>query len=177
MCDRSEIPQIGNLKLGVRADVSNIQRALQSPDLNVVRHGNFCVLRNVYVYIIFWSGYINITKIPNVRHVKASVRHLMTLFKNEKLFIDPSSIRIHNISASGQFSEKHNLKILSQHFKKSRKALRVKLNLIFFPGLFIRYKGGTCTIFQNGKYTILGCKNYTRIIKIANSVCVYMKKL
>lgn len=178
MCDLRELPKIGNLKLGIRANVSTIHHALKSLDLKVKHFGNFSVLRDVYVYIIFWSGnYINITKVPNVRRVKASIRHLISLFKNVTLDIDLRSLKVHNICASGQFIRSYSLRKLVDHFRKSDEAIRVKLNPVFFPGLFVKYEGGTCTIFQNGKYTIVGCKNCTRIISIANSVCAYMKKL
>lgn len=178
MCDLSELPKIGNLKLGIRVNVSTIRQALKSPHFNVRHYANFSVLRDKYVYIIFWSGnYVNITKIPTVRHVKASIKHFVSLFKGSDIEIRKEHIKIHNISASGKFIQKCNLKKLHHHFKNNTDLIRAKINLVFFPALFLKYKSGTCTVFQNGKYTVVGCKSYTSIINIANSVCVYMKTL
>lgn len=184
MCEISEYPIIRNLKIGLRLDIGKYKESLHN--LDITHYSNFSVLRDIYVYIIFWSGnYVNITKIPSIRFLQHSIKHFMSilkikssrlkrLFKKKRLL---KNISIHNICASGRFKTSRNLKTLRNFLTTEKLNARVKLNQTFFPALFVKFSQGTCIIFQNGKYTVVGCNNHKSVFEIADSICAYMKRL
>lgn len=169
-------PTIRNLKIGVTLPIRELKHTvLANTKLDLVNHSNYSVIRDTFVYIIFWSGnYVNITKIPSLASIIISVKHLQAL-----LNIDNSEyqITVHNICASGKFLKQCNLKVLQNLLKVSNIDARVKLNQSVFPALYVKYLTGTCIIFRNGKYTVVGCNTENDITFIVNSICAYMKML
>lgn len=169
-----ELPRIRNLKVGVNIPICKYrQRAINNSKLNIVDHSNYSVIRDVYVYIVFWSGnYVNITKIPSIKVVKKSVEHFQRILNLKR---SAFTITIHNICASGKFNKARNLKKLYKFMKNiNNQEVRVKLNQSIFPALYVKFKTGTCIIFQNGKYTIVGCESETNVRTIVHKVCAIM---
>lgn len=172
MVSSEELPTIRNIKVGVNISVCKYRDwTIKRSSLNVVNHSNYSVLRDVFVYIIFWSGnYVNVTKIPSFKEVSKSVKHFQRILKINKC---DYKITIHNICASGKFKKDYNLKKLHHILKEHIKG-RVKLNQSVFPALYVKYNIGTCIIFQNGKYTIVGCDKRKNIRTIVESICAVM---
>lgn len=169
----SEHPVIRNLKIGVNINLRESKHLLINNHC-IVNYSNYSVLRDIFVYIIFWSGnYVNITKIRKECDIAKAVKHFKTLIKCDS----ETKTTIHNICASGIFKKKHNLKLLHGYMKENENNARVKFNQNVFPALYVKYSNGTCIIFQNGKYTIVGCKSRKQVFDITETICVHMNAL
>lgn len=169
-----ELPTIRNLKIGVNISIRKYKEwTLKKSTLNVVNHSNYSVIRDVFVYIIFWSGdYVNVTKIPSSSDIDKSVQHFKKILKIKHC---KYTITIHNICASGKFIRPYNLKRLHRFLKQCDLNAKIKLNQSIFPALYVKFKSGTCIIFQNGKYTVVGCDSEKQITRLVSSVCACMK--
>ena len=139
-------PIVRNIKVGFRYDnkrkssseIKEILTLLNSKHLH-----NFSILRNKYIYSIFWTGgYINITGINTEKEIITARDHIKNLLQIEEI-LGPT--QIHNICASGKLSSTVNLEKIREHLTKFTDYKTI-LNLSYFPALFFTIKNlGFCT--------------------------------
>lgn len=126
---------------------------------------NFAVLRNRYVYTIFTSGFVNVTKINCECKVQLAVTHLEELLQICTGLEDNPAV-IDNIQASGNFFRYVNL-LKFKRYVKQITDIRVSYNPEHFPGLNLKFGNrGTILIFTSGKYSIVGAKSMDDCDKI-----------
>ena len=143
---------------------------------------NFLVLKEQWVYIIFSSGFVNVTKIKNLtQDFEAMQAHLST--------IAPDSIqlglRLENLTASfclqgskGFFTKLMALELFDKDiFKKGnqssptrRRRLGIEYDFTTFPAIKIFTDVGVGLVFANGKTNIVGCKAVSDAIWIENLI-------
>lgn len=131
------------------------------------RINTYCIIEyEGFIYSIFYTGHINITKIQNRLQLNKSVYLICNLLNyNSKI-----SIQIDNITYSGQsISRKVSLSnfclylnteetetywniILPIHIKS------IKVNFMCFPNCFIKTNSGTVILAKSGKYSMIGCR-------------------
>lgn len=151
--------QVNNIKVSFKITTSGIGKKLSyfariSPHVTKI-DGNFFVLRKIYVYIVFYTGHVNCTKIKSV----ADFQICKNIF-SEALSVPNTNLRdlqIDNISSSGDTFRKLNL----LHFGAflSRTSLKFRYNPQRFPGLSVRLKNASFTIFNSGKFIAVGTKS------------------
>ena len=172
-------PIIQNIKVGFRYEVKNtpsssIRERLQQKNSKNLH--NFSVLRDKFVYSIFWTGgYVNITGIRNANKIQEAQNHIIELLNLDCR----QSAEIHNICASGKLSKAVNLERIRDYVSNNTKD-KVILNLSFFPALFIKVRNfGTCVLYRNGKYSLVAVRKFEDLIPfisyIRNLICVSMR--
>ena len=167
-------PEIRNVKIAIKVDISKycpsvLKRRTIETGVNTKHYHNFSIIRTQYVYSVFWkSGYINITKIPDLHGIEKAVSHISSILSIDRDHIQPHTI--HNICASGDFSRTFNLSRLKKALSKE-KDINVSRNLSAFPALFLRYPNlGTCVLFQNGKYSLVGVNEDRKLTHLIRKV-------
>jgi TATA-box binding protein (TBP) (component of TFIID and TFIIIB) len=142
---------------------------------------NFIVIRGKYVISIFLnSGAVNITGIPSFKKISSAVKYFCHLFRINQRQLTP--LIIDNITASGDFNQKVNLKQL-KHFINGNCEKSIVTSATFntqrFPGCICRTfsRIGTCTVFRSGKYNIVGAKCLKHIRRITREMIVLIHKL
>lgn len=163
-----ESPQINNIKLSFSLGSSKqleIIKQLKSHENTTKVCSNFFVLRDVFVYIIFHSGHVNITKIKKNKYIKLSIKYFLKKYKIPYIVFPP--YRIDNYSSHGKFNITFLKlsKVLKYNghdddtFVESNSIKSVHLNLNRFPSLFIKTIFGSILLFGNGKYIFVGSKS------------------
>lgn len=164
-------PKVQNIKIGFRYDSKTYNQNYIKEKLDHLstKHShNFSVLRNKYVYIIYWtSGYVNVTGIKQEALIADSQLHFSYLMNIKEEISDPS---IHNICASGRFSNQIDLERIHE-IVREKSLLSAIYNLSYFPALFLKNpKYGTCVMYKNGKYSLVGVKKTENIIPFIEKV-------
>ena len=163
--------RIYNLKGHIRLTEIGIQKlktALKTKEVKT--HNNFLVVKvkeGGHTYIIFPDvGFINITGVKGFSQVNSIIPRFCDTFGLSRLEI-AGGVEIDNISASGNFQKRVNLEILKSTLNKSKSrgerlgkiVFTVHFDRNFFPGAFCKTRGyGTLTVFQSGKYVVVGAK-------------------
>lgn len=154
---------INNVKVSCKVTGPSIKRTLQdlscTSDSVTRKSSNFFVLRSKYVYIIFFTGHVNITGVRSVNEVANSCIHLKGLLHNKDLEISTPSID--NICSSGSVRDRVDLYQLAVFLQKN--GYQFCFNPHKFPGLSIapleNAARGTFTIFSSGKFILVGLKS------------------
>lgn len=154
---------IKNIKFSLKIkniSLNSVLDELKEQKINFETKGNYVVIRDIYVYILFRSrsfilNHINITKIPSVNQINFSVDHLQRkILKNLKIEICKE--QIDNLTATYNIGQEINqLRFL----QKNKKHHTIKFNKEKFPGLFIKVPLGTFIIFHTGKINVVGCQS------------------
>ena len=173
-------PIIQNVKIGIRFDVArydmqNLKKRATCQCENISNYHNFSVLRSVFVYSIFWNcGYINITKIPSTQKIEKAISHILLILGINSSHLEEK--HIHNICASGAFSKNLDLTKIKNQLSQ-REDLKVRRNLSTFLALFVKVIGtGTCVLFQNGKYSLVGVKTEQTLAKLIAKIALEISK-
>lgn len=161
MCDKIKF-KLNNIKghfstVKIRKLKTKLKEFSLDTNMNVKLYHNFCVLRDKFVYIIWFnSGFVNVTKITSPDMMETSILHFCKVFSIRSKHV--SSFIIDNLTASGKLQCKINLRQLSS-LKVDKTLMGIDYNVAKFPGAFIHvYNEGTFTIFGSGSYNIIGCK-------------------
>ena len=109
-----------------------------------------------YIYNFFDSGYVNATKIANLKHCDSAVNLLHELLNVTKP-AHKLRFTVDNLTGSGTFNRTINLSQLKAVNVESN--LIIKYNKNIFPGAVCKIRG-LCTliVFASGKYTCVGAK-------------------
>lgn len=123
------------------------------------RNGNFFVLRDKFVFTIFFTGHVNCTKLKNFQEFTEA----QTILNNHLENVDISVLKTDTISANGILKGPPvNLFRLSNYFKSA--AIHSHFNPEKFPGLNCRINdSSTFIVFQSGKYISVGAKTAERL--------------
>lgn len=135
---------------------------------NVIKvFASFFVYRaHGYVYIIFFSGHVNVTSIKCLNTVPNAI---FCLLHDLNLSILPQPDWIcDNITADGAIKLRHKVD-LSYICKKLREQhqqdfIQVRFNTQKFPGCFLKTNFGTVLFFNTGKYVLVGLKSQSDIL-------------
>lgn len=121
--------------------------------------GNFFVLRDEFVYVIFYTGHVNCTKLKNLQDIELSRKFLRLTFPRYNV----SEGRVDNIVASGRVNdgERINLFIFSQFL--NRCSIPHHFNPQHFPGLNVKFGDVTFVVFTSGKYIAVGSKSHDKL--------------
>ena len=157
--------KVNNIKISCRILGENITNRLkdfsQNSNLVSTKLGNFFVLRQKFVFIIFYSGHVNCTKIKSMTQIPEVMQKLNELFPD----LQVNYTQTDNISASGVLlNSKINLFELSQHFKDNSQAHHFNPQL--FPGLYTKYNSATFIIFKTGKFVCVGTKSISELEQV-----------
>jgi TATA-box binding protein (TBP) (component of TFIID and TFIIIB) len=173
MCESSNEcegkPEVKNYKISFPTEIKGIRKILRC---NVKKkyikfYHNFTVVRKKYVYIIFDSGYCNVTKISRKKKCERAIKYLYDfILKVKRLKV--RKYQIDNITASGKFEFKLDLEKIRQHYLK--RGFTVGYNPDQFAGASIRFMKGTINLFHTGTFTIVGAKKKKHFQGIYNSV-------
>jgi TATA-box binding protein (TBP) (component of TFIID and TFIIIB) len=138
---------------------------------SVKKHHNFAVIRTKgCVYIAFFSGFVNVTKLRTLTDAEEAVLAFKSLigFKDIEDKGCPLYI-IDNIIASGHFGHTvniHNLRQICAADTTSGNIQDIDFSYkpAYFAGAFLKLRGcGTILIFHSGAYSIVGAKSYTGV--------------
>lgn len=158
--------EVNNIKASCKVKNSDVGAKLKEFSINsslvTLKKSNFFVLRDKFVYIIFYTGHINITGIKAFHEINQSKGEIKA-----HLNLDIGEPRIDNITLSGSVKGKVNLFSFSSILQQNR--LDFGFNPHKFPGLNFRPTScpGTVVLFSSGKFILVGIKcqaNITRVI-------------
>lgn len=160
-----------NIKLSVAASVNREQLVLFSTCANVTkRHPSFFVYRvHVFVYIIYYSGHINITGIACKKEIHTAIHIAKSIYGVVKL----RQCKVDNITSCGDIGVTlHRFFSLIQNEAESLSNFPiVRFCQESFPGAQFKQPGmGTVMLFRSGKFNIVGCKSFSTIVKLANRI-------
>lgn len=112
-----------------------------------------------YVYVIFFTGHVNVTSIQGLNRVPDAIYCLLTDFK---LDVTPfPKWTCDNITADGYINLKQKLDLsdVCRKLRNSETFAKIRFNTQRFPGCFIKTIYGTILFFNSGKYVLVGIKS------------------
>lgn len=151
---------VNNIKASckiISATVSRDLRELASKSSLVTKtRGNFFVLRKDFVFIIFYTGHVNCTKLKLVTDIEKARTYLESLI-DKSVVTTPKIDNITTSGASHPSSGGVNLFKLCQYLKDRGISYRFKPHR--FPGLNFKIGGATIIIFTSGKFIAVGTQS------------------
>lgn len=176
----ASIPIVRNIKIAIQFDTKKystkiLKNNIDKKGLIIKHYHNFSVLRSEFVYSVFWSsGYVNITKIPSLEAIEKSKDQILRIMNicPEDLILNHS---VQNICASGSFSQSFNLHEIGKRWDSEQISLRK--NLSAFPAIFAKCNNlGTCVLFQNGKYSLVGVRKEINLEPLLSLITCQLQK-
>jgi TATA-box binding protein (TBP) (component of TFIID and TFIIIB) len=150
----------GSFRLSNSVHLNEKANELELKEYNIKRFHNFFVLRSQYVYIVFYSGFVNVTGVKAIEEFPISVTNFLNIFDFENSdIIEPP--KIDNLTASGLFNiNPMFLSKLANCFHKEDGIVKVTYKPVFFPSVIVKYITiGTIMIYGSGRYNIVGSKS------------------
>ena len=169
---------VNNIKVSFQVSSENIQSVLKSVCENskyvTKKDLNFFVLRKNFVYVAFFTGHINCTKLKSLEDLEQCQKEFKTFFEQSEIpNLHFKSPIIDNISASGGAAlPRINLQSFARHLVQTEHTFRY--NPETFPGLTLRIQPVTFTIFTSGKFIAVGAKRY---VDLSISINLFLKNL
>lgn len=172
--------KVNNIKVSYKLNASFLKLRLLTLSSEVEvskKSNNFFVLRkNGFVYIIFYNGHVNCTKLVTLDEIESSKSVLIQYLKECSV----SETKIDNITASGSVfnsnntekKRKLNLFKLCAYLKE--KNVKHRYNPHRFPGLNFRLYNVTFLIFNSGKFIVIGGKSITGLHSTINDFSQFM---
>lgn len=149
--------RIVNIKISVKVktiSLAAVVNILKRKKIWFKEFPNFISFTKKYNFVIFKStnkdNHVNITKLKRKKDILKSARNLKKI-----LGIKIKAIIVDNLVATAAFNKHLNLKAINN----SKKFKTKKYNPESFPGLFLKFKTGTCIIFHSGKIVFIGFKH------------------
>lgn len=134
---------------------------------------NFFVLRQLgFVYVIFYTGHVNCTKLKTLDDVEKSKQ----LFLRLSVKCEVTNCRIDNITASGKVSPGSRLNLFSFCSFLKKEGIAHNFDPHKFPGLNFKLMSVTFILFNSGKFILVGGKSVTRLHLIINVFSKYIEK-
>jgi len=175
--------QINNIKASIKVKGPNVRRFIfELGERNArvsKKEVNFFVLRDKFVYVIFYSGHINCTKLKTIWDFIEAKLYIAKLFNAGSEFYTVETSSIDNISASGDVLKKfeHRKWLLDRKKKREvrfyslhqlskllRKAsYKSRYNPQRFPGLTTKINRISFTLFNTGKFIAVGANNVKKL--------------
>ena len=159
---------VNNIKASCKLlglDITAKLRFLASNNLSVSKKkSNFFVFRDKCVYIIFYTGHVNITGARSRSALDEARNYLSTVV--EKFELKLSCVTIDNICLSGKLPTTVNLIHFSD--KLLQHCITFCYNPRKFPGLSFasaERRSGTTIVFASGKFIIVGLKEEDQVIR------------
>jgi len=118
--------------------------------------GNFFVLRDDFVYVIFYTGHVNCMKLKTPEDVELSKEFLKITFPSYCV----SEAVVDNIVASGCLPQLERLNLFNWSTYLSRHRVAHHFNPQLFPGLCVKFGGVTFICFTSAKYIAVGSKSH-----------------
>lgn len=122
------------------------------------KKSNFFVLREKFVYVIFYTGHVNITGAKSRDAINEACSDLSVILN--KLDLTLSRLIIDNICLSGSLPHTLNLVTFSNQLLQD--CVNFSFNPRKFPGLSFpstKQSSGTTIVFTSGKFIIVGLKH------------------
>jgi TATA-box binding protein (TBP) (component of TFIID and TFIIIB) len=157
--------QIVNIKISVKIKpilLTEVTKILTDNSIPYRKFCNFVTFSKGFNFIIFKTGakgqnHINVTNLKVDSDIKIVENILRDQFNFE--IID---VITDNIVAKSSLLKKINLSEIAEKEEFSE----IKYNPERFPGLFIKFRPGTCILFHSGKIVIVGCKKVEKVADI-----------
>jgi TATA-box binding protein (TBP) (component of TFIID and TFIIIB) len=141
-----------------REQLNNLFGAQIAVDDNIKRTNNFYVIRNKFVYTVFTSGFLNITKIKSFEDINKAIKRICSIYEIAEC--DISNYSMDNISANGSFGKKLNLIEVIKAVELSEGNFIPNYKPAYFPGATLKhFKCGSIIIFASGSFNIVGAKS------------------
>ena len=133
-----------------------------------VRQPNFFVLRKTYVYVIFFTGHVNVTGCSSVEAIGLS-RDILLQCLGTRMEI--GKITIDNITSSGAINRVKKIRLPELTQKLKRLEIPFRYNPHRFPGLNFKLKSVTVIVFNSGKFILVGSKSMSEIEESVRHFC------
>lgn len=163
--------RVNNIKISFKLKCPNVEKRLRlfaktSADISKI-DGNFFVLRREFVYVVFFTGHVNCTKLKTPLDF-AECRKVLLRALQQKDIIECSllPLRIDNISSSGDIEKRVSLVGLCTFL--SERSLPFRFNPQKFPGLCWRIEPVSFTVFTSGKFIAVGARSLSDLSIIVN---------
>lgn len=172
----SFVAVINNVKISADATQSQnikteIERLSHHPCV-LKRNNSFFILRRYsYVYTLFRTGHINVTKIRHPKHIERAVQ----LICDDLNISETLSYRIDNMTASGDLAKLSDitiatplcLRLISVEVSNnldSYKVGSVRFDTQTFPACYFKCKSGTISLFNTGKFNLVGLRSQEDVV-------------
>ena len=173
--------KVNNIKVSYKLNASFLKLKLiaLSKEIEVSKKSNnFFVLRkNGFVFIIFYTGHVNCTKLLTSNEIESSKSVLIQSVKECSV----TETKIDNITASGSIFDNHsiasgrkiNLFKLCSFLKVNN--VKHRYNPHRFPGLNFKLYGVTFLVFNSGKFILIGEKSLVDLNSTINEFSQFMR--
>ena len=172
--------RVNNIKISFKLNVPDSRTflryiAVTSPYVTKIE-GNFFVLRSTFVYVIFYTGHVNCTKLTELSDIEKCQSLLKRLIQEDSYPSDEhhqcetSSAIVDNICSSGTVDQRVKLVRFTDYLKL--KEVGFRYNPQTFPGLSVKINNVSFTLFNSGKFIAVGAKSY---VDLAIHVDIFLK--
>jgi TATA-box binding protein (TBP) (component of TFIID and TFIIIB) len=141
-----------------------------------------------YVFIVFFSGHVNVTGIPglkDIKHALCSLRRELGLkrvkFKGRKIDTITCSVPL----TTSDVFRRINIPSLQDYLEAGGRGrppftesayIRCTFNPERFAGLFIKTRIGTVLIFKSAKCILVGCNSPSRCTTLAGELLAVLNR-
>lgn len=171
---------INNVKISVdTTQIKNIMREIKRLSRHPCvgkRNSSFYILRRYsYVYTLFRTGHINVTKIRHLIHADRAVQLICDDLNIKQLL----SYRVDNMTASGDLAKISDntialplcLRLISSKVSSNLslfKVRSVRFDTQSFPACYLKCKSGTISLFNTGKFNLIGVRSEEDIVSLCD---------
>lgn len=167
--------RVNNIKISFKIESSSeyfLRSFARESHLVSKTDGNFFVLRDRFVFVIFFTGHVNCTKLRTFLDIEEARslldRHLLGAFEFSRSVVD-------NISASGSTGANPlNLRKFASYLGEQN--LPCKYNPERFPGLNFRLSDTTFVLFRSGKFLAVGSRSLSSLAILVGLFSKYLDK-
>ena len=175
----NDFPKIQNYKISFRAPHNRVNQFLRETikqsDSTLVRYHNFAVLRREFVYTIFYSGFVNATKIRSREECIKAVKYLFDAIGHDASSLD---FRTDNITSSGRYKQPIQVGRLKRYFTQlNGGGAEVSFKPQVFAGCTVKYRNGSINLFESGAYTIVGTRTWEAATDIHVKTMAHLQSL
>lgn len=186
--DIQSLPSISHIKAhidlkGLESCISQMQCALQTKRKE--KKQNFLIVRERFTYMIYEEkrrGYVNIANIKSWEELAEVVPTFAASFNIDPAEQSTLTLKVDNITASGNFYKKVNLMQANYYFNNMSDATFPQAVYQYrrncFPAAFIKTRQcGTVILHSSGRYCIVGAKNLQSLEDIFKWIYAHICKL
>lgn len=168
--EKSVPPKAHHFKISFDLQVNLKQAVLNLRQENNVLRSNYGVIRDKYVYVVFFRGFVNCCKISSLQEAEEAVDHFLKLIGVDECERRRNKLNfsVDNITLSGKFAVDVRLGSLWENLNKILPKVlgTVSFRPSYFAAMHIKLNkaegGGVITLYHTGSYSLVGVDSEVR---------------
>lgn len=158
---RSTEPEICHYKISFNLKTNLKEAVLQLVKQKSDVHTSFAVVRDIYVYIVYFGGFVNCCGILDHSNIRPAIRHFKELIGLADFEQSTTDYSVDNITGKGKFASDLRLTVIAAELPELIRESESKLFISYKPDHFgaIHFHfskdegGGLITLYHTGTST------------------------